>query len=412
MKIIGVETIRLEKFGNLVWVRLHTDDGLIGLGETFRNPDAVCAYIHETCAPRLIGADPMERTRLSHALRFEVGNRFQGFPTRSVEIRGNSAVDIALWDLWGKALGQSITTLLGGQMHDSFRMYNTCANSNYNNQARTGYDSQIYSRKDKAPANISRHEDLLMQVHEPARLTRELLDEGITAMKIWPFDVAARETGGRWISAQQLREGLWVLEEIRREAGDAMDIMMEYHQLWSLPPALEIARATEEYGIFWQEDAIKLDNFDDLARYAAASGTRMAGSENLGTLPWYREMFGRGAIDVANFDITWIGGLTEAQRISHLALAHDRTIAPHDCTGPVTLIANLQLMAAMPNALIAETVRSHMEGFYREVMTEIPRVEKGRIFPTTGAGLGSALNEDVLGRADLARRVSGTACDD
>ncbi|WP_353476070.1 mandelate racemase/muconate lactonizing enzyme family protein (plasmid) [Salipiger sp. H15] len=411
MRIIGLETIQLEEFGNLVWVRVHTDEGLIGLGETFRNPEAVCAYIHETCAPRLIGENPMDRTRLSQALRFDVGNRFQGFPTRSIEIRGNSAVDIALWDLWGRALGQSITTLLGGQVHESFRLYNTCANSNYNNQVRTGYDSQIYSRNAEAPQQISRHEDLLMQVYEPARLARELLDEGITAMKIWPFDVPARETSGRWITAGQMKDALWVLEQIRGEVGDQMDILMEYHGLWTLPPALEIARATEEYGIFWQEDAIKLDNFDDLRRYAEASTTRMAGSENLGTLPWYREMFGRGAIDVANFDVAWTGGLTEAQRISHLALAHDRTIAPHDCTGPVTLLANLQLMAAMPNALIAETVRSHLEGFYRDVMTDVPRVERGQIFPTSGPGLGAALNSDVLSRSDLRRRVSGKACD-
>ncbi len=411
MRIIGLETIRLEEFGNLVWVRLHTDEGLTGLGETFRNPDAVCAYIHETLAPRLLGEDPTNRTKLAHAMRFDVGNRFQGFPTRSVEIRGNSAVDIALWDLCGKAQGQSITDMMGGTVHDSFRMYNTCANSGYNNRVRVGYDSQIYSRRDPAPADILRHEDLLMQVYEPARLARELLDEGITAMKIWPFDVLARETGGRWISAAQMKEGLWPLEQIRKAVGDEMDILMEYHQLWTLPPALEIARETEAYGIFWQEDAIKLDNFDDLARYQAASGTRMAGSENLGTLPWYREMFTRGAIDVANFDITWVGGLTEAQRISHMALAFDRTIAPHDCTGPVTLLANLQLMAAMPNALIAETVRSHVEGFYREVMTEVPRVENGQIFPTTGPGLGAALSPAALSRADLNRKVTGKTCD-
>ncbi|WP_422072437.1 mandelate racemase/muconate lactonizing enzyme family protein [Tranquillimonas rosea] len=411
MRVIGLETIQIEEFSNLVWVRLHTDEGLVGLGETFRNPEAVVAYVHETCAPTVIGQDPMQRTALSHALRHEVGNRFQGFPTRSIEIRGNSAIDIALWDLWGQALGQSITTLLGGAVHERLRLYNTCANSNYNNQVRTGYDSQIFSRDQAAPADISRNEDLLMQVYDPARLARELLDEGITAMKVWPFDVHARESRGQTISARQMKDALWVLEEIRREAGDRMDILIEYHGLWHLPAALEIARATEEYGIFWQEDPIKLDNPDDLQRYAEVSRTRLAGSENLGTLPWYRDMFGRGAIDVANFDMAWTGGLTEGQRIAHLALAHDRTIAPHDCTGPVTLLANLQLMAAMPNALMAETVRSHLDGFYRDVMTDVPKVADGYIHPTTGPGLGAGLNQTVLSRPDLTRRVSGRTCD-
>lgn len=411
MQVIGLETIQIEEFSNLVWVRLHTDEGLIGLGETFRNPQAVVAYIHETCAPAVVERDPMQRTAISHSLRHEVGNRFQGFPTRSIEIRGNSAVDIALWDLWGQSLGESITTLLGGKFHDRLRLYNTCANSNYNNQVRTGYDSQIYSRADPAPKNISRSEDLLMQVFEPARLARELLNEGITAMKIWPFDVHARESRGQTISAAQMKEALWVIEQIREEAGDTMEILIEYHGLWHLPAALEIARATEQYGIFWQEDPIKLDNPGDLARYKAASTTRLAGSENLGSLPWYRDMFGRGTIDVANFDMAWIGGLTEGQRIAHLALAHDRTIAPHDCTGPVTLLSNLQLMAAMPNALMAETVRSHLDGFYREVMTDVPKVEEGFIHPLDGPGLGAGLNDTVLSRSDLTRRVTGRTCD-
>lgn len=411
MKIIGLETLQLEEFSNFVWLRLHTDEGLIGLGEAFRNPEAVTAYVHETCAPNVIGRDPMERTRISHALRFEVGSRFNGFPTRSVEIRGNSAVDIALWDLWGQALGQSITTLLGGRVNDRLRVYNTCANSGYNNKARAGYDSQIYSRKDPAPKDISRSEDLLMQVFEPARLAQELLDEGITAMKIWPFDYTARETRGQWIGAAEMKEALWVLDQIRGQVGDAMDVMMEYHGLWTLPAAKEIARATEEYGIFWQEDPIKLDNFDDLQRYKEASTTRLAGSENLGTVPWYREMFARGIIDVANFDQTWVGGLTEGQRVAHLAMAYDRTISPHDCTGPVTLLSNLQLMAAVPNALIVETVRSHLEGFYREVMTDMPAITDGHISAPTGPGIGAALNSDALARGDLRRKVSGQTCD-
>ncbi|MFV0358231.1 mandelate racemase/muconate lactonizing enzyme family protein [Tropicimonas sp.] len=411
MKITGVETIQIEEFSNLVWVRIHTDQGLIGLGETFRNPAAVVAYLHETCAPFLIGKDPAERTALYEAIRHNVGNHFQGFPTRSVEMRGNSAVDIALWDLFGQMFGQSITTLMGGRVHEGVRIYNTCANAAYNNRQRAGYNSQIYSRDDPAPKNISRNEDLLMQVFEPARLARELVDEGITAMKIWPFDIYARRNRGQRIGPAELKKALWVLEQIRDEVDDAMEIMIEYHGLWQLPAAIEIARAAEEYGIFWHEDPVALEHFDDLAAFHRSSTSRLAGSESHGTQTWYREMFGRGAIDVANFDMTWIGGLTEGQRISHMALAHDRTIAPHDCTGPVTLLANLQLMAASPNTLIAETVRSHLEGFYREVVTEMPVVKDGHISAPAGPGIGSALNPDVLRRSDLLRKATGKVAD-
>ncbi|MCO6389576.1 hypothetical protein GTW25_00840 [Aliihoeflea aestuarii] len=407
MKIIGLETVQVEEFSNIVWVRLHTDEGLVGLGETFRNPLAVIAYLHETCAPYLLGKNPIDRTAISRALRDEVGNNFKGFPTRSVEIRGNSAVDIALWDLCGKAAGQPIHTLLGGRSREKIRMYNTCANSEYNNKVRAGYNQQIFSRDEPPPARIGRHEDLLLQVYEPARLAQELLDEGISAMKIWPFDVFARRNGGMHITPQQIREGLWPIEQIRNAVGDRMEIMIEYHGLWKAPPAIEIANALSDYGITWHEDPIALDNFSDLAEFRRQSGARVAASENLGTTQWFREAFTRGIVDVATFDVTWTGGLSEAQRVTHLADTFDRPIAPHDCTGPVTLLANLHLLAHAPNGLIAETVRSHLDGFYRTAMTDIPKVENGYIAPLAGPGLGAEFDPEFLKRSDILRRVSG-----
>lgn len=407
MIVTGLETIQLAEFSNIVWVRLHTDEGLIGLGETFRNPEAVVAYVHETCAPFLIGKNPRDRTALSRTLRDRVGNSFKGFPTRSIEIRGNSAVDIALWDLCGQMVGLPIYDLLGGKSRDRIRMYNTCANSEYNNRVRHAQNYQMFSRDEAPPEKIGQYEDLSMQVYEPARLARELLDEGITAMKIWPFDVFALREGGNWISPVDIKKGLWPVEEIRKEVGDAMEIMVEYHGLWRLPAAVEIARALSDYGIFWHEDPIVLDNFADLAEFRRASNAKVAASENLGTAPWFREAFQRGAIDFATFDVTWTGGLTEAQRVTHLTDVFDRPIAPHDCTGPVTLLCNLHLLAHAPNGLIAETVRSHLRGFYRDVMTDLPVFEKGFIAPLDGPGLGASLAPDVLGRNDLVRRVSG-----
>jgi L-alanine-DL-glutamate epimerase-like enolase superfamily enzyme len=129
-----------------------------------------------------------------------------------------------------------------------------------------------------------------------------------------------------------------------------MDILIEYHGLWRLPAALKIADELREHEIYWHEEPIWMQNFDDLARYRERVRGRVAGSENLGTVPWYREVFVRGALDVAHFDIGWIGGVSEGQRIAHLAAAFDRFIAPHDCTGPVTLIANVHMLAAAPNA--------------------------------------------------------------
>jgi L-alanine-DL-glutamate epimerase-like enolase superfamily enzyme len=126
-------------------------------------------------------------------------------------------------------------------------------------------------------------------------------------------------------------------------------------------------------------------------------------------LQWYRETFVRGAIDVANFDIAWVGGLGEAQRIAHLATAFDRMIAPHDCTGPVTLLANVHLLVACPNGLIAETVRAHTEGFYKKIVTALPPIHRGMISPTETTGVGAELSPEFLARPDLNRRLTGSS---
>jgi len=407
MKITGLETVVVAEFSNLVWVRLHTDEGLIGLGETFRNPEAVVAYIHETCAPYLIGRDVKERSAISHALTHEVGNHFSGFPTRSIEVRGNSAIDLALWDLWGQALGQPIHALLGGKIRDRIPVYNTCAGGTYNRLARPERNVLSHSRDQSPPAKIGCNEDLLMQVYEPARLARELFEAEIQAMKIWPFDAAAQRNRGLTISPGELKQALWPLEQIRREVGDEMQIMIEFHGLWRLPAALEIAHALVDFGVYWSEDPIALDNLSDLAEYRRRSGLRVAASENLGTAAWFREVLPSGSVDFATFDMAWVGGLSEGVRVAHLCDAFDRPIAPHDCTGPVTLICNTHLLAHAPNGLMAETVRAYIDGFYKDVMTELPRVQGGFIHTLDGPGLGAALNGDLLARSDAVRRCTG-----
>lgn len=407
MKIIGVETVQVQEYGNLLWVRLHTDEGLVGLGETFRNPEATVAYIHETCAPHLIGKSPLCREARMHELAAKVGNHFNGFPTRSVEVRGNSAIDIALWDLDGKHLGVPLYRLLGGRTRERVRIYNTCAGGSYNNKLRHNYNTDLVSRETPAPEAIGPYEDLLLQVYEPARLARELLEDGITAMKIWPFDVFALRNDGAEISADELRRALWPIEQIRDAVGDRIDILIEYHGLWRLPAALKIADALREHDIYWHEEPIWMQNFDDLARYRQRARGRVAGSENLGTVPWYREVFVRGALDVAHFDIGWVGGVSEGQRITHLASAFDRCIAPHDCTGPVTLIANIHMLVAAPNALIAETVRSHTRGFYQQIVGTMPQIKSGFIYPLEGPGLGTELSPQLFERGDTRCRLTG-----
>ncbi len=126
MKITQLETIRLGEFPNIIWVRLHTDEGLVGLGETFMGAQAVEAYLHEWVAPKLVGQDPLAIESRQRDITGYLGWRGSG-----VETRGNSAVDIALWDIFGKAAGMPVYTALGGKSRDQIRVYNTCAGYQY-----------------------------------------------------------------------------------------------------------------------------------------------------------------------------------------------------------------------------------------------------------------------------------------
>jgi len=403
MKITAIDTIHIAVFNNLVWVEIHTDEGLVGLGETFRNPQATAAYIHETCAPYLLGKDPLQVERHAHALMHEVASHFAGFPSRSVEVRGNSAVDCALWDLFGQAAGMPLHQLLGGLCRDRIPIYNTCASAAYNLTAHLGGSWLMASDQ---PPPTDPLDDLAAQLHRPAELASALLDEGVRAMKIWPFDSAALASGGRHIVTQELKRALQPVEAIRKAHGDAIDIMIEYHGLWQLPAALQIADALAPLGVYWHEDPIAMHHLDDLARYKERVGSRVCGSENLGSRAWYRHAFGLGAIDVAHFDIGWIGGVSEGKKIAALAETFDRPIAPHDCTGPIQLVANLHLALSTPNALILETVRAHLRGFYQALATTLPRIEDGFAYPMAGPGLGTALRPELRSRDDITVRRS------
>ncbi len=401
MKITAVDTIQVAAYSNIVWVEIHTDEGIVGLGETFRNPQAVVAYIHETCAPYLLGKDPLLVEQHWDALHHRVGNHFNGYPTRSVEIRGNSAVDIALWDLFGQFAKLPVHQLLGGLTKEKLRIYNTCAAPSYNAVARTGSNTinQTQMKDD-------RDNDLAAQWDRPGELAQSLLAEGITGMKIWPFDQFVGGTRGHYISLADLKAGARPFAEIRKAVGDKMDIMHEMHALWSYPVACEIARVLADYNVFWHEDPVPMHDFKSLADFKQMCGTRVAGSENLGTRPWYREAFERGAIDVAHFDAGWIGGITEGKALAALAETYGRPIAPHDCTGPIVFIASIHLSLNASNALIQEAVRAFYKGFYRDIVTEMPRIENGFVYPMQGAGLGTRLRDDIRKRSDVSVRRS------
>jgi galactonate dehydratase len=399
MKITAIETIRTDERPNLLLVQVHTDQGLIGLGETSRGAAAVEAQIHDLVAPLLLNEDARDISLHSKRLM----DSYLGFSSSSTEVRAASAIDIALWDIAGQAVGQPIYQLLGGKCRDRIRTYNTCAGYNYNTRtvARRSVSADRSPPKSEGP-----YDDQIAFVHRADELAQNLLDEGYTAMKIWPFDPLAQRSDGSFLSAEDLKTGLAPFEKIRAAVGDRIEIMAEFHSLWNLDQAKRIARALEPLRPFWAEDPIKMSDVATLKEYASATSIPVCGSETLGGSAPFRDMLAAQAVDVVMLDLGWCGGFTEARKIAALAEAYQRPVAPHDCNGPVVWVASIHFMLHIPNALIMETVRAYTSTWYRDLLTELPQVTNGNIHPLTGPGLGTRLLPGFTQREGVRVRAS------
>ncbi|SFJ77499.1 L-alanine-DL-glutamate epimerase [Bosea sp. OK403] len=398
MKITALETLRLEEFGNLIFVRLHTDEGITGLGETFMGPKAVEAYLHETVAPKIIGRDPLQ----IEALNALIAGNYLGWRSSGTETRGNSAVDLALWDIFGKAHGKPVCEMLGGRSRDAIRVYNTCAGYKYIRDASAQKVANWHVGEQGGP-----YEDLEGFLHRADEVAHSLLEQGITGMKIWPFDIAAERTNGFDISPGELNTALEPFRKIRKAVGDKMDIMVEFHSLWSLPMAKKLAERLAEFDTYWHEDPFRLDNIGDLKEYARHSKAWVCASETLSFTHAFREYLETGAAGVVMLDLSWCGGLSEARKIAGMAEAWHTPIAPHDCTGPVVYMASCHLSLHARNALIQESVRAFYTSWYPELVTHLPVVANGEVrLDLTRPGLGLELLPDLDKRKDAVQRIS------
>jgi L-alanine-DL-glutamate epimerase-like enolase superfamily enzyme len=398
VKITAVETIHLGEFPNILWVQIRTDEGLVGLGETFFGPEAIATYIHDSIPHLLLGQDPLRIDQLSKKLL----NVYLGFGSTGVEVRAASAIDIALWDLFGQVTGQPIHQLLGGLSHDRIRIYNTCAGYRYVRAAKA-QTAEYYGLDKKSPGP---YEDLDAFLHRADELAHSLLSEDITGMKIWPFDWAAETSGGLYISGEEMDKALEPFRKIRKSVGNKMDIMVELHSMWNLPTAKKIFAALEEFEPFWYEDPCKMSNLDAVAELAASTRVPVCASETLATRFQFRDLMARRAAGIVMPDLSWVGGISEAKKVATMAEAHHLPVAPHDCTGPVVLIASIHVSMNAPNALIQETVRAYYTDWYRELVTVMPRIERGYVYPMTGPGLGTKLQPGLVKRKDAVVRVS------
>ena len=396
MKITALETIRNAEFPNLLWLHVHTDEGISGLGETFFGAQAVEAYLHESVAPQLLGQDP---GRIDYIARKLYG--YLGFRGSGVETRGNSAIDIALWDLWGKRTGQPVYQLLGGLTREQVRVYNTCAGYRYVRQRPVQTTDNWGLDGEEGP-----YEDLDAFLNRADELALSLLQQGIQAMKIWPFDHAAENNGGLHISPAELRRALEPFEKIRKAVGDKMDIMVEFHSLWNLPTACRIAEAVKPFQPYWMEDPVKIDSLSVVGEYRQRTGLPVTASETLSYRTGYKDLLEAKAVDIVMPDLSWCGGISEAKKIATMAEAHQLPVAPHDCTGPVVLTASSHLSLNAPNALLQETVRAFYTGWYKEIVTALPIIEEGYLRLEPNPGLGLELIPDFLKRNDTYRKRS------
>lgn len=395
MKVVALETLRPQVQSNVCFVRLRTDSGLTGLGEAFFAAGAVEAYLHDSIAPLLLGLTDPTPERVAKLLAPYVG--FQG---GGVETRANGAIDIALWDLLGQSAGLPLCDLLGGTVRDTVTIYNTCAGSGYVSRT-TRQSSDNWGLRADNP-----YEDLDAFLNRPGELARELWDEGIRGMKIWPFDQAAERSGGTDIAADDLARGIAVVEAVRAEVGFDMDLMIELHGLWQRRGAARICQALAPYRPYWVEDPMRPDAVDALAGLRREIDVPVATGETCIGRRGFLPLLQRQALDVVTVDVQWTGGLTEARKVATLADTFGIPIAPHDCTGPVSFAACVHLVASQPNGLVQETVRAFLRTWYPEFATGLPAVADGVVRPSREPGHGVRLRDGVEDRSDVTIKVS------
>lgn len=392
-KITAIETaVPAGIMTNLVLLRIHTDDGFIGCGETYYTPHAIEGMIHDWMAERLLGA---EATDIESHWRF-LYERCTAFGFPGAELRAISAIDVALWDILGQVCKQPIWKLLGGATQKKVRIYNTCGGPGYGTQkqrpagAHPGWPGHGDEGK---PGPL---QDNWSSFHAAGDLAEELVSEGITGMKVWPFDRFAHQGGGAYLSAADIEAGMKPLREIRKRVGDKIEIMIEGHAFFQLASALRLAHVLAEIRPFWLEDVLRVDNLETLADFRHQCRLPIAASEMLLGRPSYLNLLQAKAADYVMIDPTWAGGISETRRIIELAQTYNISATMHDCTGPMTLYSGLHCSVASRNVVLQETVRAHIRTFYKDLIDRQPVIENGWLMPPMDPGLGTAFLPELF----------------
>jgi len=379
MKITKIDAVRfrpdLRMQGvspNWTWVRLHTDTGLIGLGESYPNHNANLGALKEL-APMVLGRDPTRIERLWQDLFYRISYQ----PWGGAETRMLTAINIAQWDILGKASGLPLYKLLGGKAQEKLLVYNTMNGWTINGMREHDY---------------------------PEKITEFLLGRGIKAIKLYPYDRgpvnAFARHGGTFITQAELKQSLDPIQRIRKAVGDEMEIALDLSSKWNLPCSLQIARSLEPYGITYLEDPMLPDNLDAYASLARETSIPICISERLATRFRFREMLEARAVDVVMYDVTWCGGISEAKKISDMADTYKIPTSPHTGGGPILWLASIHTATSLTNFYIMESVYHLYNDLYPHFLRNVPAPVDGYVTAPEAPGLGIEVRDEPFRNGD------------
>lgn len=359
MKITSLKTFTANvSRTNFVFVKLYTDDGIDGVGEGTLEwrTEAIVAAISEF-GRVVIGQDPFATEYLVE--RMHRDSYWRIGPVLRTAI---GAIEAALFDIKGKALGVPVYELLGGRQRDRLTCY-------ANHWFQGASEPEDYARR-----------------------AQQAVALGYRALKWDPFETAYLE-----MDRSQRRRTLEIVEAVRAAVGADVDLMLDVHGRLNVPTAIAMARELARLDITWIEEPVPPDSIDALAEVRAASPVAIAAGERLYAGERFVELINKRAADILQPDVAHVGGMLEAKKIAGLGHMRYLPIAPHNPTGPVMNAMTLHLSAAIPNFKTFETVAIDVP-WRRELVREDLQFVDGALIVPTKPGLGVELNEDACGR--------------
>jgi 2-dehydro-3-deoxyphosphogalactonate aldolase len=371
MKIIDHEIILINNIepyrGGRYWLflQLITDEGIVGLGErpsgNAMKLEAQISLLRDLCEQFVIGVNPFDIEALwQRIFASRHDYRHPGLDATPAL----SAIEMACWDIVGKALNQPIYNLLGGKAHDKLRAYAYMPTEG------------IWEEPAKA-----------------GEIAVRLVEEGNSACKFDPFTPLFPQP--RDFPLKIIRHVARIFKSIRDAVGDELEVGIGTHGQFSTAGAIRVAKVLEEFSPYWFEEPVPPENVDEMARVAAHTSIPIATGERLVTKFEFAEVLQKQAAQILQLDVGQCGGILEAKKIAGMAEAHYAMIAPHMYCGPVAAAAAIQLDTCSPNFLIQEF---NANDLHQQIFVEPLRFEQGYIIPPTGPGLGVTLDPMVVKR--------------